>query len=44
MAKVASFINVSDQNNNKVYRMTENSDNTFTAEWGRVGNKLSTKV
>ena len=44
MGKVASFMNVSDQNNNKVYRMTENADGTFTAEWGRVGAKLSSKI
>lgn len=44
MGKVASFMNVSDQNNNKIYRMTENADGTFTAEWGRVGAKLSSKV
>ena len=29
------------KNNNKVYIMKENSDGTFTVEWGRIGNPLT---
>lgn len=29
------------KNNNKVYIMKENSDSTFTVEWGRIGNPLT---
>ena len=34
------LICVTPDNNNKIYRMCENADNTFTAQWGRVGNSL----
>lgn len=38
MGKVVKLILISgDVNSNKFYNMTENNDNTFTAEWGRVG-------
>jgi poly [ADP-ribose] polymerase len=30
--------------NNKIYRMTENGNGTWTAEWGRVGSTLSSKI
>lgn len=32
-----------DHNNNKFYNMTEKSDNTFLAEWGRVGGPTASK-
>lgn len=33
-----------EMNNNKYYKMQENSDGTFTAKWGRVGGHESSKV
>lgn len=35
--KIAKLILVSDVNNNKYYDMFENSDDTFTAKYGRIG-------
>ena len=37
MPRIEKLVNVSDKNNNKFYDMTENSDGTWTAHWGRVG-------
>lgn len=37
MGKVVKLIMITPENNNKFYHMTENSNGTFTAEWGRVG-------
>jgi len=37
--RVAKLIMVTAQNNNKFYEMKENEDGTFTATYGRVGNK-----
>ena len=34
---------VTGANNNKFYEMSENSDGTFTAKWGRVGGNFDTK-
>jgi poly [ADP-ribose] polymerase len=31
-------------NNNKTYQMSDNGDGSWTAEWGRVGQHMSTKV
>lgn len=38
------FVCVTGQNNNKFYEMTENGDGTWTARYGRVGGKGTTKV
>lgn len=35
--KTIELIMVSEDNNNKFYRMTENNDGTWIAHWGRVG-------
>ena len=35
--RTAELVCVTAENNNKRYSMTENSDGTFTATWGRVG-------
>lgn len=35
--KVVKLLNVSDQNNNKFYNMTQTSDSNFRVEFGRVG-------
>ncbi|NCB08057.1 MAG: WGR domain-containing protein [Bacteroidia bacterium] len=32
---------VTDVNNNKFYEMSENSDGTFLAKWGRVGGNFA---
>lgn len=37
MGKTVKLVMVTSENNNKFYEMTENSDGTFLAEWGRVG-------
>jgi poly [ADP-ribose] polymerase 2/3/4 len=37
MGKVVKLIMITPENNNKFYHMTENTNGTFTAEWGRVG-------
>src|SRR3972149_6540246 len=37
MGKKVKLIMITPENNNKFYNMTENTDGTFTAEWGRVG-------
>ena len=45
--KQVELICVTKNNNNKYYRMSENSDGTWTATWGRVGtseNKMIYKM
>lgn len=37
MGRIVKLICVSPDNNNKFYSMTENSDGSWTAHWGRVG-------
>jgi poly [ADP-ribose] polymerase 2/3/4 len=37
MGKVVKLVMVTGANNNKFYTMTENSNNTFTVEYGRIG-------
>jgi len=37
MGKQVELIMVTENNNNKFYRMCENNDGTWTAVWGRVG-------
>ena len=37
MGKAVKLIMITPENNNKFYHMTENTNGTFTAEWGRVG-------
>lgn len=39
MARQVELMMVTENNNNKFYKMCENSDGTFTAFWGRVGSK-----
>jgi poly [ADP-ribose] polymerase len=40
--KQIELVMVTPNNNNKYYKMKENSDNTFTAIWGRVGSSENT--
>lgn len=41
MRKVFLIFVAGDKNHNKIYNMTENADQTFTIEYGRVGNSLT---
>ena len=43
MGNYVKLIMVTDVNNNKFYEMSENSDGTFLAKWGRVGGSFDTK-
>lgn len=44
MARVVKLIMTSTSNNNKYYTMTDNENDTFTAEYGRVGSNPQTKT
>ncbi len=44
MGRTIELVNVSDKNNNKFYRMTDNENGTWTAEWGRVGSSPQVQV
>ena len=39
-----NLVMVDPSNKNKFYNMTENSDGTWTAEWGRVGYSAQVQV
>ena len=38
------LVMVTENNNNKVYRMTDLENGTWRGEWGRVGNDLQSKI
>lgn len=42
--KTAKLIMVTEKNNNKFYNLSENSDGTFTVEYGRVGANAQTRT
>ena len=44
MKSPIELVMVSDQNNNKYYRMVDNNDGNFTVYYGRVGGSEATET